>query len=191
MAEGAEEPKADTDSCCPAFACYVDRLGEPIRLDNVIEWEGTPHSGKSLEAQNHCPATHFLLCVQSPSARPIFWRSTTASSRFATRRPVSWCSSSAPLTCATFRAAPRLPMRMTLASFWCSVVEPMAVCRSTTSKSLVSSLVSLACLSAAAHALTRHTELVSSHPTQLVRADTTLTSRTFASGGSRASSGWF
>jgi len=30
--------------CYDAFACYVDRLGEPVRLDNIIEWEGTPHS---------------------------------------------------------------------------------------------------------------------------------------------------
>ncbi|PWN29409.1 hypothetical protein BDZ90DRAFT_230285 [Jaminaea rosea] len=30
--------------CYDGFACYVDRSGEPIRLDNVIEWEGTPQS---------------------------------------------------------------------------------------------------------------------------------------------------
>lgn len=28
--------------CYDAFACYVDRLGEPIRLDQIIEWEGFP-----------------------------------------------------------------------------------------------------------------------------------------------------
>jgi hypothetical protein len=30
--------------CYDAFACYVDRVGEPIRLDNIIEWEGLPRS---------------------------------------------------------------------------------------------------------------------------------------------------
>lgn len=39
---------AGTDSdfllCYDAFACYVDRSGEPIRLDSVVEWEGTPQS---------------------------------------------------------------------------------------------------------------------------------------------------
>ncbi|UZJ52746.1 hypothetical protein CBS101457_002066 [Exobasidium rhododendri] len=30
--------------CYDAFACYVDRLGGPIRLDNIIEWEGLPRS---------------------------------------------------------------------------------------------------------------------------------------------------
>lgn len=30
--------------CFDGFACYVDRSGEPIKLDNMIEWEGTPHS---------------------------------------------------------------------------------------------------------------------------------------------------
>ena len=25
-----------------AFACYVDRLGEPIKLESIIEWEGYP-----------------------------------------------------------------------------------------------------------------------------------------------------
>lgn len=30
--------------CYDNFACYVDRSGEPIRLDQVIEWEGTPQS---------------------------------------------------------------------------------------------------------------------------------------------------
>lgn len=28
------------------FVSSVDRVGEPIRLDNVIEWEGEPHSGE-------------------------------------------------------------------------------------------------------------------------------------------------
>ncbi|KAN0061414.1 Rho guanine nucleotide exchange factor [Thecaphora frezii] len=28
--------------CYDAFACYVDRLGEPIKLDQIIEWEGFP-----------------------------------------------------------------------------------------------------------------------------------------------------
>ncbi len=28
--------------CYDAFACYVDRLGEPTRLDQTIEWEGFP-----------------------------------------------------------------------------------------------------------------------------------------------------
>lgn len=30
--------------CFDGFACYVDRSGEPIKLDNMIEWEGSPHS---------------------------------------------------------------------------------------------------------------------------------------------------
>lgn len=30
--------------CFDAFACYVDRSGEPLRLDSVVEWEGTPQS---------------------------------------------------------------------------------------------------------------------------------------------------
>lgn len=30
--------------CYDNFACYVDRQGEPIRLDNIIEWEGTPQN---------------------------------------------------------------------------------------------------------------------------------------------------
>lgn len=30
--------------CYDAFACYVDRAGEPIRLDNIVEWEGTPQT---------------------------------------------------------------------------------------------------------------------------------------------------
>ncbi|PWN22900.1 CNH-domain-containing protein [Microstroma glucosiphilum] len=30
--------------CYDAFACYVDRGGEPIRLDNIVEWEGSPAS---------------------------------------------------------------------------------------------------------------------------------------------------
>lgn len=28
--------------CYDAFACYVDRLGEPTRLEQIIEWEGFP-----------------------------------------------------------------------------------------------------------------------------------------------------
>ncbi|EPQ31558.1 uncharacterized protein PFL1_00891 [Pseudozyma flocculosa PF-1] len=28
--------------CYDAFACYVDRLGEPVKLDQIIEWEGYP-----------------------------------------------------------------------------------------------------------------------------------------------------
>lgn len=28
--------------CYDAFACFVDRLGEPTRLDQIIEWEGFP-----------------------------------------------------------------------------------------------------------------------------------------------------
>jgi hypothetical protein len=30
--------------CYDNFACYVDRLGEPIKLNNIIEWEGLPRS---------------------------------------------------------------------------------------------------------------------------------------------------
>ncbi|CAO1618348.1 unnamed protein product [Sympodiomycopsis kandeliae] len=30
--------------CFDGFACYVDRSGEPIKLDNIVEWEGTPHT---------------------------------------------------------------------------------------------------------------------------------------------------
>ncbi|PWN53390.1 hypothetical protein IE53DRAFT_404637 [Violaceomyces palustris] len=28
--------------CYDGFACYVDRLGEPIKLEQIIEWEGDP-----------------------------------------------------------------------------------------------------------------------------------------------------
>ncbi|CAO1627553.1 unnamed protein product [Parajaminaea phylloscopi] len=39
-------PGTDSDFllCYDGFACYVDRSGEPIRLESVVEWEGTPHS---------------------------------------------------------------------------------------------------------------------------------------------------
>lgn len=30
--------------CYDNFACFVDRRGSPIKLDQVIEWEGVPHS---------------------------------------------------------------------------------------------------------------------------------------------------
>lgn len=30
--------------CYDSFACFVDRRGNPIRLDHFIEWEGQPHS---------------------------------------------------------------------------------------------------------------------------------------------------
>lgn len=30
--------------CYDTFACFVDRRGVPIRLEHIIEWEGTPHS---------------------------------------------------------------------------------------------------------------------------------------------------
>lgn len=39
-------PGTDSDFllCYDGFACYVDRSGEPIRLEAVLEWEGTPQS---------------------------------------------------------------------------------------------------------------------------------------------------
>ncbi|PWN37942.1 uncharacterized protein FA14DRAFT_105054, partial [Meira miltonrushii] len=30
--------------CYDGFACFVDRHGSPIKLDQIIEWEGSPHS---------------------------------------------------------------------------------------------------------------------------------------------------
>uniref|UniRef100_V5EVQ7 Uncharacterized protein n=1 Tax=Kalmanozyma brasiliensis (strain GHG001) TaxID=1365824 RepID=V5EVQ7_KALBG len=38
----SKTPDGDFLLCYDAFACFVDRLGEPTRLDQIIEWEGFP-----------------------------------------------------------------------------------------------------------------------------------------------------
>ncbi|CEH18539.1 signal transducer [Ceraceosorus bombacis] len=139
--------------CYDAFACYVDRLGEPVRLDHLIEWEGTPHS-VAFRAPYVLAFDHRFVEVRDCSTGQLVQLIRASDLRFVSSgaSPASDTESSPIILTQRRRASGRMPFDY------------------------------------------QHVfELVSNMPTQLVRADTTMTAKTFGSGGSRASTatGWF